>query len=139
MPKSFKVKTKSRLNAIKHGLYATDSLFLSSLSRREIVIYEQVRASLHEEYKPLTEREKHLVDRLAIHHFRLYRIYDLENLAASKSRDAPLSKKSIIPHLDRFSRFNWRIERQMRMLHNQLYSLYISRHDFSLNLMSKHD
>ena len=139
MPKSIRGKHKSRLNAIKHGLYATDSLFLESLSKRETSIYDQIRASLHEEYKPLTEREQHLVDRLAIHHFRLYRIYDLENLATAKSRNEPLSPKSIIPHLDRFARCNWRIERQMRALHNQLYCLYVNRGDFSLKLMMKFD
>jgi len=139
MPNANNGKAKSRLNAMKHGLYATDELFLASLNHKETEIYTQIRASVHEEYKPLSERENHLVDRIAIHHFRLYRVYDLENLAASKSRSAPLSRESIIPHLDRFSRFNWRIERELRMLHNRLYSLYISRGNFSLKLMNRND
>ena len=132
-------KQKSRLNAIKHGLCATDELFMCSLNKKETEIYEQVQRSIHDEYQPQTEREKHLVDRLAIHHFRLYRLYGLENLAATKSRRAPLSRESILPHLDRFSRYNWRIERQMRMLHNQLYVLYINRGDYSLNLLIRND
>jgi hypothetical protein len=139
MPNTHNEKAKSRLNAIKHGLYATDDLFLASLKPHETAIYEKVRTALHEEYKPLTDREKHLVDRMAIHHFRLYRIYDLENLAASLSRSTPLSRYSIIHHLDRFSRYDWRIEKQLRMLHNRLYSMYINRGDFSLKLMYRND
>jgi hypothetical protein len=139
MPNTNDLENKSRLNAIKHGLYATDDLFLVSLKPVEIAIYEEIRTALHEEYKPLTDREKHLVDRMAIHHFRLYRIYDLENRAASQSRSTPLSRYSIVHHLDRFSRYDWRIEKQLRMLHNQLYCLYIARHDNSLKLMSRND
>jgi hypothetical protein len=59
----------------------------------------------------------------------------LEYLAGTQSARAPLSRESIIPHLDRFSRYDWRIERQLRILHNRLRSLQISRGDMSLTLL----
>ena len=139
MSKTPKGKAKSRLNAIKHGLRATDDLFLESLAPQERAIHNQIRHSLHEEYKPLSEREIHLVDRMAIHHLRLYRIYSLENRATAESQRAPLSRGSVIHHLDRLSRYDWRIERQLRMLHNRLYALYTSRGDHSLKLISRND
>jgi len=71
-------KERSRMNAFKHGLRATDDLFLAHLQLRE----------------------------------------------------------SIIPHWDRFSRHDWRSERQLRILHNRLRSLYISRGDMSLNFLA---
>jgi hypothetical protein len=133
------LENKSRLNAIKHGLYATEDIFLASLKPNETAIYEEIRTALHEEYKPLTDREKHLVDRIAIHHFRLYRLYDLENRAVSQSRSTPLARYSIVHHLDRFSRYDWRIEKQLRMLHNRLCSMYINRRDFSLKFIDRND
>jgi hypothetical protein len=125
------------MNAFKHGLRATDELFLIHLNRRERAVFAGLQESLHKDYKPQTTQEKLIVDRLAVEHFRLYRLYDLEYLATSRSRDKPLTKESIIPHLDRFSRYDWRLERQLRILHNRLRSLYTKRGDFSLTLYSQ--
>jgi hypothetical protein len=130
-------KARSRLNAFKHGLRATDELFLSHLNRRERRAFSNFQESLHREYKPCTTQEKLIVDRLAIEHFRLYRLYDLEYIATAHSRNNPLKKESIIPHLDRFSRYDWRLERQVRILHNRLRSLYLARGNFSLTLYSQ--
>jgi hypothetical protein len=124
---------------MKHGLRATDDLFLAALNNEERAIYEEIRQSLQTEYHPKTERESHLVDRMAIHHLRLYRIYALESQAAGESRKSLLSRESIVHHLDRFSRYDWRIEKQLRMLHNRLCSLYIDRGDRSLNLIFRND
>ena len=139
MPKSVKGKARSRLNSMKHGLRATDDLFLAALNKEERTVYEHIRQSLHKEYHPQTERESHLVDRMAIHHLRLYRIYALESQAAGQSRRAPLARESIVHHLDRFSRYDWRIEKQLRMLHNRLCSMYLDRGDRSLNLIFRND
>jgi hypothetical protein len=129
-------KAKSRMNAMKHGLRATDELFLACLTRRERDVFESFRASLHGEYSPRTPHEKLLVDRIVIQHFRLFRLYRLEDIATRHSSRAPLSRESIIPHLDRFSRYDWRIERGLRVLHNRLRSLYQQRGDHSLNFFS---
>jgi len=128
-------KERSRMNAFKHGLRATDELFLVHLQPRERGSFQNFRESLYGEYKPVTDHERLLVDRIAIQHFRLYRLYRLEYLAGTQSARAPLSRESIIPHLDRFSRYDWRIERQLRILHNRVRSLQISRGDMSLTLL----
>ena len=131
MPTTPEGKAKSRMNAMKHGLRATDELFLACLTRRERDLFESFRASLHGEYSPRTPHEKLLVDRIVIQHFRLFRLYRLEYDDASHS-----ARESIIPHLDRFSRYDCRIERGLRVLHNRLYSLYMQRGDHSLNFFS---
>jgi hypothetical protein len=126
-------KSRSRMSAFKHGLRAMDELFLVHLKPREREVFEGFRASLHRDYKPKTTREKLLVDQIAVQHFRQFRLYNLEYLAATKSQGDPLCRESILPHLDRFSRYDWRLSREMRALHNRLRSLYAKRQDFSLN------
>jgi len=121
------------MNAIKHGLRATDELFLAHLKRAERKAFEKFRESLHGEYNPQTDHEKLLVDRIAIQHLRLFRLYRLEYLAENESADVILSHESVIKHLDRFSRYDWRIERQLRILHNRLCTLFIRRGDYSLS------
>lgn len=136
-------KARSRMNAVKHGLRAIDEIFLARLSHRERAIHGELRETLHREFRPQSSIEKSLVDRLAIQYFRLYRLYDLENIAyactvrgtvnASRA-SAPLDPlASAIPHLDRFARYDGRIERQIRLLYNSLRLLYIGRGDNSLN------
>jgi hypothetical protein len=130
-------KAKSRGNALKHGLSATDDLFLIHLKPREREAFDGFRQVLRAEYRPVTDHEKLLVDRIAIQHFRLYRLYQLEYLAANpSSKTASTIRESIIPHLDRFSRYDWRIERQLRVLHNRLQSLYLARGKNSLNFFT---
>jgi hypothetical protein len=145
MPNTSNGKSISRMNAFKHGLRATDDLFLGYLNPDERERFETLRETYHTQYDPQTEPEKLIVDRIAIQHFRLYRLYGLENLAAhlstdllilgkgSKSKQRSLNE-SIIPHLDRFSRYDARIEKQLRVLHNRLHSLYVNRKYYGLNL-----
>jgi hypothetical protein len=138
-------KAVSRMNAFKHGLRATDDLFLGYLNPDERDRFETLRETYHTQYNPQTEPEKLIVDRIAIQHFRLYRLYGLENIAAHQTTDLLIfgqgsnNKKrnlseTIVPHLDRFSRYDARIERQLRILHNRLYCLYVNRKNFGLNL-----
>ena len=139
MPSTPQGKARSRMNSFKHGLRATDELFLVHLKRHEKKVFKDFRQALHKEYNPQTENEKLLVDRITIQHFRLFRLYNLEYLATNQSKRTPLARESIIPHLDRFSRYDSRIERQLRVLHNRLKALYISRQDFSLTSFSVKD
>jgi hypothetical protein len=132
MPKTPSGKSKSRMNALKHGLRATDELLLAHLNSRERNILDEVRTSLQKDYNPQTEPEKILVDRIAIQHFRLYRLYKIENLAVLRTTRKSPTAESIIPHLDRFARYDARIDRQLRTLHNRLCSMYHSRRDYSL-------
>jgi hypothetical protein len=136
MPKSPYGKARSRMNALKHGLRATDELFTAHLKEDERNVFTEFRESLHLEYNPQTQQEKLLVDRIAIQNFRLYRLYQLEYDATDQSQEKPISRDSIIPYLDRVSRYDSRIEKQLHMLHNRLSALYMSRQDFSLTYFS---
>jgi hypothetical protein len=127
MTKSPAGKEISRMNAYKHGLRATDELFIAQLKEGERTAFQRMRRSLLNEYKPVTDNEKMLVDRIAIQHFRLYRLYSLEASATDMSAEKPLTRESIIPHLDRFSRYDHRIEKQIKILHNRLVSLFLDR------------
>ena len=154
-------KAVSRMNALKHGLRATDELFLAHLRPDERAILDELRDSFHTQYLPQTDHEKLIVDRIAIQYFRLFRLYKLEYLAANQTSSPhkklkrsgnpdsrggrvgsissgthhPSSFSSVIPHLDRFARYDWRIERQLRVLHNHLRCLYLDRGDHSLSLL----
>jgi hypothetical protein len=118
------------MNALKHGLRATDELFVAHLRPRERSVLESLRASLQKEYNPQTFHEKLLVDRIAIQHLRLFRLYRLEYDATRRS-----ARESVLPHLDRFSRYDSAVERGLRALHNRLCTLYFQRHDYSLNFL----
>ncbi len=121
------------MNAVKHGLRATDSMFLSSLNGHERAIFHEMRGQLHADYMPETSPEKFLVDRISIQYLRLFRLYQLEQRATRKSLDDPLAKASVLPHLDRLSRYDWRIERQIRTLHNRLCTHYFARRNYTLS------
>ena len=133
MKKSKSGYKRSRANAITHGFYATDELFLASLKPKERRSFNKLRDTLHTEYHPQTVRETILVDRLAILHFRQYRLYSLEALAIDQTGTKPLAPGSILAHLDRFSRYDGRIEKQIRALNNRLYWHFNSRRDYSLS------
>ena len=124
--------TGPRLNAMKHGLRATDELFLAHLTIDEESSFQSLRDSLHEELKPQSEQEKLLVDKIAIQHFRALRIYQFEYIASRDSHSAPLGRESYIHHLDRFSLYDYRVEQQLKSLFNQLKWLYYRRGDRSL-------
>jgi hypothetical protein len=123
----------SRMNALKHGLHATDELLVASLTDQARAAFEDLRATIHSEYNPFTDQEKLLVDRIAIHYFRLFRVYQLEQLALSDSQHSPLAPASIIPHLDRFSLYDSRTSRQLKQLVAELRLLYWRRGDHSLD------
>jgi hypothetical protein len=137
-------KAVSRMNAFKHRLRATDDLFLDHLNPDESERFDSLQESFHSQYNPQTEQEKFIVDRIAIQHFRLYRFYGLENLASHLTADLLIFdqrtrtkrrslNESIIPHLDHLSRYDTRIDRQLRVLHNRLRSLYCARRNYTLN------
>lgn len=135
MPNTPSGKAKSRLNAIKHGVHATDELLLAHMRKHERASFEELRSALHETYKPQTEPEKLLVDRIAIQHFRLYRLYALEYRAGTRSTQNPLQDESILKHLDRLSRYDWRIERALSSLQDQLQGLYFRNQREALKLI----
>lgn len=126
-------KSAARLNSFKHGLDATDEIFMSRLQSSERSAYRKIRRTLYKFYSPNTSYETLLVDRMAIQHLRMLRLYRLE----SEAMDVitfPNNRGSIIPHLDRFSRYDVRIEKQLRILHNRviLFKKSVAEHHFKL-------
>jgi hypothetical protein len=123
-PTSPSGKSSSRLNSMTHGLDATDDIFISSLNPRERQAYTKIRRSLRKFYSCAdTSYELLLIDKMAIQHLRMLRLYRLESDAMETTTHV-IDKSSIIPHLDRFSRYDVRIERQLRILHNRLLSVF---------------
>ena len=132
-PKTLAGKSFSRANAVKHGDNATDDVFLASLSDDERHGFQKIRRSLRRFYEPANSYERLLVDRMAIQHLRMLRLYRLESITM---RLLPINKgsdHSIFPHLDRFSRYDVRIEKQLRILHNRLLRLGLMRENNTLN------
>jgi len=131
-PKTPAGKSQSRLNALNHGFRATDEIFISALKPREQKAFEHIRRALYRYYQPRSNPEKMLVDRMAIHHLRMLRVSQLESFALYF---LPVNKAhlSLIPHLDRLSRYDVRIEKQLRILHNRYILMTKSRGSKILN------
>ena len=108
---------------------------MEALSQRERNSFWRIRLALINEYKPHTVQEKMLVDRIAIQHFRLYRLYRLEHQSTSIPLVPGKLNESAVPHLDRFSRYEYQVNRQIRILYNRLASSYTSRQDYSLSTL----
>jgi hypothetical protein len=112
-----------RTHAIKHGLTATDDVFVESLSAKQHAAYSKIRRALYNFYSPKTALEHLLVDRMAVQHLRMLTLYRVESVAM---RFLPINKGSdfsVFPHLDRFSRYDSRLEKQLRILHNRYLSV----------------
>ena len=112
-----------RTNALKHGMEATDDVFVQSLDDRQHAAFQKIRRALYRFYIPETAFERLLVDRMVVQHLRMLSLYRLEVIAM---RFLPINKgndHSVFPHLDRFSRYDTRIERQLRILHNRYLSV----------------
>jgi hypothetical protein len=123
-PQSAPGKSTSRLNSMRHGLDATDEIFMISLNPREQHAFRTIRRSLRTFYNCANSAyERMLIDKMAIQHLRMLRLYKLES-ETMNTMTGPKDKSSIIPHLDRFSRYDVRIERQLRILHNRLLSVF---------------
>ena len=106
---------------------------MEALSERERGSFWRVRRALLDEYQPQTAQEKMLVDRIAIQHFRLLRLYRLEHQSTSTPIIPGKLNESVVPHLDRFSRYEFQVNRQIRILYNRLATLYVSRGDYSIS------
>ena len=132
-PKTLAGKTYSRANAVKHGDNATDDVFLASLTSAERAGFSKIRRSLRRFYDPANSYERLLVDRMAIQHLRMLRLYKLESLTMTFLPINKGSDRSVFPHLDRFSRYDVRIEKQLRILHNRLIHLTLMRENNTLN------
>jgi hypothetical protein len=113
-----------RHNALTHGLSATDDVYVESLDTRQRAAYGKIRRALYHFYNPSTSLERLLIDRMAVHHLRMLTLYRLESTAIRYLPINQGSDKSIFPHLDRFSRYDTRLERQLRILHNRYLSVH---------------
>jgi hypothetical protein len=127
MPSTPNGKARSRLNSFRHGLCATDDLFLTCLTNYERRVFQKFRTTFHRELNPRSFEEKLLVDRIAVHYLRQFRLYRLEYKAGSTTFQYIMAPNSILFHLDRFSRYDWRINRQIDVLKKELNKLIRSR------------
>ena len=118
---------------------ATDEVFLSALSRHESAVYEKLRDNFRSSYDPQTEEEKLLVDRIAIEHFRLLRFYRIEHQTYRRTRDAAKLRDTIVPYIDRFSRYEAATSRQLHVLHNNLCHLYYQRGDYRSKYIARRE
>jgi hypothetical protein len=119
-PKSPGGKMQSRMNAISHGMEATDEIFATTLPPHQKNAFMKIRRALHRHYKPRTVYEKLIVDRMVIQHIRMLRLYQIETINMRFFPIVKASNLTILPHLDRLSRYDVRIEKQLRILHNRL-------------------
>jgi hypothetical protein len=138
-PKSPAGKQRSSLNSVTHGLHATDDIFVSSLNAKQQAAYRKIRRGLYRFYDPVTVYEKLLVDRMAVQHLRMLRLYRFESIALDTLPLNLGSDRGIFPHLDRFSRYDVRLERQLRILHNRLISLQIQRENNQLKSLPRNE
>lgn len=97
-----------------------------ALKPREQEVLNKYRRSIYRYYRPRTFLEKLQADRIAIHYLRMMRVTQYESLALYVFPLKQVSN-SIMPHLDRFSRFDVRIEKQIRILHNRLIMMIENR------------
>ena len=109
---------------MKHGMCATDEVFLSALTRHERQVFENLRQTFHEHYHPEREQERLLVDRIVIEQFRLLRLYRIEHQAYRRDANTEQLRHSMVPYIDRFSRYEAHTNRILRVLHNRLLHLY---------------
>lgn len=117
----------ARLNAFKHGLRATDVLFLSRLLPEEREMVDELRDMLYNRYEPQGAIEQLIVDKLAIHNFRQLRLYRIEYNSMNSSMNHDPTGESTLPHLDRLSRYDSRIALQLRSLEQTLLGLQRNR------------
>jgi hypothetical protein len=73
-PKTQEGKSKSKFNALKHGMAAT----VAVLPHEDQVSYDELRQSLIESYQPANGAELMLVDLVAINYWRLLRARRVE-------------------------------------------------------------
>ncbi|MBL0061641.1 MAG: hypothetical protein IPP40_09220 [bacterium] len=121
------VPASQSANALKHALDATDLLLTRNLKSDEITAFADIRLLYFEQYKPINRVEAMFVEKIAILNFRLFRLYKLEQMASSESHKLPLGANSIMNHLERISRYDSRIYKQLESLHFTLTRVQMSR------------
>lgn len=110
-------------NAVTHGLRATDELLVRTLRSSEKDAFNDLRNLIFDHYKPRGPIETLLTEKIAIHHFRLFRLYKLESAASVESLRAPIS---IVHHLDKISRYDSRISAQLLQTQEALKRLHLN-------------
>ncbi len=119
-------------NALKHGLEATDPIFLSRLSADEQAILERLRDMLFTQHQPQSSVEELIVDKIAIHLYRQYRFYRLEHQTINAGMNLDSTGLTMLPHLDRLSRYDSRINHHLNTLYQSLRAAQRNR-KFSLS------
>lgn len=114
-------------NAHKHGLAATDPIFISRLHPEDRALLERLRNQLFAEHDPQTSVEEMIIDKIAIHLFRQYRFYRLEYHSVNAGMNYDPTGQTTLPHLDRLSRYDSRIAQHLATLQKALVAAQRSR------------
>jgi hypothetical protein len=107
-------------NAIKHGMTASEQLFLTRLHPLEGEILLQLRQNLYVHYQPEGSVEELIVDRIAIQQFRLFRFYRLEYETINANMNGDPTGETTVPKLDPFSRYDSRVSHHLLQLERAL-------------------
>ncbi len=86
-PKTTRGKSWSRLNALKHGILASQAVVATTEGREGRVAFEQLVDGLARDFAPVGTFEQVLVEQIAACFWRQRRLLMFENRAAFQSRD----------------------------------------------------
>jgi len=86
-PKTARGKAWSRLNALKHGVLASQAVITTVEGREERMAFEQLVEGLGHDFAPVGTFEQVLVEQIAACIWRQRRLLMFENRAAFRSRD----------------------------------------------------
>lgn len=116
-------------NAVKHGMTASEKLFLTRLDVIEGEILLELRQKLYAHYQPEGSVEELIVDRITIQQFRLFRFYRLEYDTINASMNYDPTGEATVPKLDPFSRYDSRISHHLQHLERTIRMVQRARKD----------
>jgi len=89
-PRTAKGKSRSRLNALKHGILASQAVISTIEGSAERKLFEATVAGLADDFQPVGTYEQLLVQEIAACFWRLRRLHKFENHAAAEVRGGPI-------------------------------------------------
>jgi hypothetical protein len=91
-PRTPRGKAWSRLNAIKHGILASQTVITTIDGRAERKLFEATVTALALEFEPVSAFEQLLVQEVAAYFWRLRKLHMFEKRAAVEVRDRPITQ-----------------------------------------------
>jgi hypothetical protein len=91
-PRTPQGKARARLNALKHGILASQAVISTIEGSAERKLFEATVAGLADDFQPVGTYEQLLVQEIAACFWRLRRLHKFENLAAAEVRGGPITQ-----------------------------------------------